>query len=408
MKQIYPLPIACLIACVALSACTDKPGTPPAGVSDDPVLSIPIQRDEHWIANATTVDGKPIRLMLDTGVTFAALADKGSAAAMPFTSEARSNLIKQGVLSSNFPEDGVVTLQTASDTKEAKIGLTPELRIQKWVMAAGQPVFQDDIEKINALSGGERIDGIVGIEAMRNLTWRADYTTGQLSAYDGKPPAHDWQQCTFMAFDVNQNRVPVVELALGNQVSHVGIDTGDTGDIAITQDGFEGMSNSHMFESYGVVYSFDATHRLIPQRTGLLPGISVGHKALPKLVVTGNAPADRVGLGLLSKMDRVELDFRHYRLCFDLPATPRDSTVGVVGAAIVKSDNHYVVLAVAPNGRLEASGVKEGDWIMMVDQQTAAALDSKALYKVLNDPQTREVTIRRANQSLSLKLKHMD
>ena len=401
------LAIIGLAVCAVLAGCGNKeeakpvPATPDAA-NETPALSIPLQRDGHWIVAAQDTDHKSHRVLLDTGASFNVLENQGSLAAAPLTADAEAALLRQGVLTSPVA-DADVTIDTTSDPRQLKLGLTPALTVQGWSMPAGALALRGGMGRI-ASAGDASFDGIIGTDMMRSLTWRADYVAGRLTAYQKEAPSHDWQQCTFMALDA-RTRVPFVELGFGDSATFVVLDTGYDGEVMLPQEPFDNLAKSHAFLQTGTTPTIGMANRVVERRQGLLAGLSIGQKPLPKLVVAEATTDARIGMGLLEKMDRFELDFRHYRFCFDLPSTPRDSALAAPRSALLRSGDTYEIVTLAPGDRMARSGGQPGDKIAMVDQTSVATLDLARVTELLGAATTTQVTVQRGRRTLVLKLK---
>ncbi|RKP54576.1 hypothetical protein D7S86_12925 [Pararobbsia silviterrae] len=282
-------------------------------------------------------------MLLDTGAAFAILGHEGGLTPRPLTPEVEAGWLKRGVIRAPTA-DGAMSVSMPSQDRVLKVGVFPGVQIQKWRIAAGQPALQADIGQF-ASATDVRFDGVVGIESMRALTWRADYVSGTLSAYGDEAPAHDWQQCVFMTFGSDAG-LPMIDAGLdGGEAGQLGIDTGDSADLQLGREAFEWLRAGRRFSAMGLASSSDASSQIRHEPSGLLSGVSIGQRMMPKLEVTPVDPfPQHVGLGLLSKMDRVELDFRHFRFCFDMPAKPVDSKVSWVGAALVRAQDGYPIV----------------------------------------------------------------
>jgi hypothetical protein len=394
--------------CAVLPGCNsehDASGSAQHGHSvEAPVLSIPIHRDEDWIAEVMGPDHKPYNLLIDTGATLNALDRQGPLAASPITQEGEAALVRQGVLY-KATADGTVSAQTPSDATQFKLGLSPKLQIQRWTVPAGTPALMMEMARVGS-KAEKPFGGIIGSENMRSLTWRADYVAGQLTGYANEAPAHDWQQCTFMTLDTN-SRMPIIELTLGDESNWFGLDTGDNAEIGLPQETFDALEKAAAFESRGEVIHYDVTDRFLVREEGLLAGLSIGPQKLPKLLVDGGSSTPRLGRGALQKMDRFELDFRHFRFCFDLPSRPADSKVSRVGAALVRSGVYYNVAALIPDGRLARSGIEVGDQISNVSGTVVATLNYARLRDLLDEPATDQITVQRGGRTFVVKLKPM-
>lgn len=392
--------IAGAVVCALLAACNSKQDAANAD-PDTAVLSIPIQRNGSWVIEAQDAGNKTHRILLDTGASFNLFEAAGPLAAGPLTRKAESILLRQGVLT-RPTADASLTINTLSDAHQIEMGLSPALRVQGWSMPAGTLAFRGKIGRM-ASADDQPFDGIIGVESMRDLTWRADHVAGRLTAYANAAPAHEWQQCTFMTLDTRTHS-PLIELGLDGESNQFILDTGLDSDVLLPQALFDNLQKAKKFPRVQTVFTTDITNRVVPRPEGLLAGLSIGQKAMPRLAVSGDSPDLRVGMGLLEKMDRFELDFRHYRFCFDLPAAPKDSVLTEVNSVLERRGASYEVLALLPGGRLAESGVKVGDQITMVDEVFVKTLDLAQMSALLSNPATSELTLQRGNSPWVVKL----
>ncbi|MDR3100348.1 MAG: hypothetical protein LBV73_25195 [Paraburkholderia sp.] len=402
----FKLAIAGAGLCALLAGCNEKRATPPLPSASNaaPLLSIAIQRNGHWITGVQTSGDKSHRMLLDTGASFNMLPAEGALAAAPLTQEAQAALLKQGTLKGPG-DDGAPSVITPGEPRQIKLGLNPALRIQGWSMPSDTLALQG---KLGALAAAEdaSFDGIIGIDSMRDLTWRADYVTGTLTAYAGEAPEHEWQQCTFMTLDT-RTRTPLIELSLGDEHRFFILDTGYDADLLVSQEVFEHYVKAKRFPKIGASFSAGVTDRLAARPEGLLSGLTIGQKRLPTLAVSGGSPDQRLGMGLLEKMDRFELDFRRFRFCFDLPAVPENSALAQENSILERRGERYEVLALLPDGRLAQSGVKAGDQIEMVDQISVKTLNLAQLGELLSNPATGELTVLRGKSPWIVPLKKL-
>ncbi len=393
-----------LVLCTLLLGCHSKQDAqtaPAATAASTPLLSIPLQRNGQWVVEAQGADNRSLPLLLDTGATLNALPEQGPLAATPITKETEAALLKQGALNSPTG-DGTLSAGTLSDPRQFKLGISPALRIQNWSMPAGAPALLGDLGRVASVDDAP-VKGIIGSETMRNLTWRADYVDGHLTAYSNEAPAHEWQQCTFMALDPQQ-RTPIISLSLDGESRFFILDTGYDADVAIPADMFDVLVQAKRFPNVGTVSGIDVTNRVSHNRQGLLAGLTIGQKTLPKLVVSDASQDPRIGLGTLEKMDRFELDFRRNRFCFDLPAAPRDSAITPPSSVLLRAGERYEIASLAPDGRLARSGAKVGDLITQVGQTSVAKLDLGPTIELLSNPATGQVSVLRDNRTLVIKL----
>ncbi|MDR3096088.1 MAG: hypothetical protein LBV73_03325 [Paraburkholderia sp.] len=397
--------IAGAVLCTLLAACTGKQDAqqPAAKASADaPVLSVPLQRNGSWVVEAQDAQNKTHRVLLDTGASLSMFEPEGPLTAAPLTKAAEAAFLRQGALASPT-DDGNLTAGVFGQAHKMALGLGPALRIQQWSLPAGTLVFRAKFGRL-ASADDQPFDAVIGIEHMRDLIWRADYATGRLTAYANAAPAHDWQQCTFMTLATGTS-IPLIEFSFESESNYFAMDTGFDSDVKLPQELFENLENAKRFPHVQTTFTTDITNRVVPNPQGLLAGLAIGQKTLPRLKVNGGSADPLFGMGLLEKMDRFELDFRHYRFCFDLPATPKDSTLTPSHSLLERSGEHYEVIGLLPDGALAHSGVKAGDQIAMVDQTSVAKLDLDQVYALLGSGNTRQVTVQRGERTLVIDLK---
>ncbi|WP_321886553.1 hypothetical protein [Paraburkholderia bannensis] len=389
--------------CALLAGCSEKPpAAAPLASADTPLLSVPIQRNGAWVIEAQDASNKTHRLLLDTGASFDVFEAQGPLAATPLTQDAEAAFLRQGVLTHPGADSGM-TVNTLSNAHHTELGLRPALRAQGWTLPADTLALKDKFGRI-ALTGDTPFDGIIGVESMSKLTWRADYVAGKLTAYADAAPAHDWQQCTFMTRDLRA-RSPLIELGLANESNQFVLDTGFDADILLPQELFDNLEHAKQFAQVQTVFTTDITNQVIPRPEGLVAGFTIGQIAMPRLAVQGRGQDLRLGMGVLEKMDRFELDFRHYRFCFDLPSKPQDSTLTVVRSTLERQGDRYAIVTLAPDGRLAESGANMGDLIAQVDGTDVKALNLDQLSERLANPAPHEVTVQRGDRTLALKLR---
>ncbi|WP_321883273.1 hypothetical protein [Paraburkholderia bannensis] len=395
--------IAGTALCALLAGCGEKPpAAAPVASADAPLLSVPIQRNGAWVIEAQDASNKTHRLLLDTGASFDVFEAQGPLAAAPLTKDAEAEFLRQGTLTRPTAGSGM-NVNTLSDAYHTEFGLRPALRVQNWALPAGSPAFRGELGRI-ATIGDAPFDGIIGVDSMSKLTWRADYVAGKLTAYADAAPTHDWQQCTFMTRD-SRTRSPLIELSLGDESNQFVLDTGYDADIMVPQELFDNLERARQFPQVHTVFGTDIANRTIPRPEGLIAGFAIGQKAMPKLTVQGGGQDLRLGIGVLEKMDRFELDFRHYRFCFDLPSKPQDSALTVVRSTLERQGDRYAIVTLAPDGRLAESGANMGDLIAKVDGTDVKTLDLEQLSERLANPATHEVTLQRGDRTLALKLR---
>jgi len=412
----HPFPlVAVLIGATLLPACgtLSEPGSSPSSSSSQasapapaPLLSVPIERGKRWMAQATGADGHTFSLALDTGATYAVLERGGRLPARPMSEEAHRRFLVQGTLDAPVDREGL-TVDTLSGVSTMQAGTTPALRIQGWALPAGEVAVIADLTRFNARTA-RRIDGILGMEAMRRLVWRADYTAGRLTAYADAAPAHAWQQCTFMTLEPSQ-RMPVIPYWLDRDSGgFIGIDTGSNGDIAISAQDFDRLDAGHGFDRVGLNWGYGLSGDYAFVRQGLLAGMRFGQRTLPKLTVDRVETAQpQLGMGVLARMDRFELDFRRGQFCFDMAADARDSHVSMLGAALVRVDGAIKVEAVSPDGRLGQIGIRPGDVIASIGPAAVGALSDTEVNARLEDPATQSIGVQRDGKSVGVRLHGM-
>lgn len=397
MKGYFVLaPLALLLSGVELSSVSA------AEEARAPLLTLPIQRDKHWVVQGRTGDGKDVRLLLDTGASISVLNNSGPFTGAPITPEAEARFLKEGTL--DWPMQNKVLGETTSSDIELQLGIAPAISIQGWTIPGEQLAVRHDLSPVEQASTEDSFDGVLGLESMARLTWRADYVAGVLTAYDQAPPAREWQQCVFMTLSLPPT-YPVLRMTLGETLVPVIIDTGANDELSISDEDYDALKQAKMFVGTGLNYGLGASNQYVVNEHGILPGLHIGQQPLPRLQVQAGAPTARLGLGTLSKLDRFEMDFRHHRFCFDSAASPQDSKVSTVGAVLLRDGDAYVVKAVSPKGILGMSGLKVGDRLVSVGEVRTDTLKQRALYDALDATESQDVTVLRANRTLQVKLK---
>ena len=335
--------------------------TPSARIEDaGGVTRVPFQLVNNHIYVDGSIDGKPARLLVDTG---------GANLVTPAAAE-RLGLRGEGKLAASGVGDNQVDLAFARGR---------EVRVGGSVLA--RPVFYViDLGSLGAVEGVVA-DGLVGFEMFRRFCVTVDYTAHVLTLavpakFAPPPDAH------VVPFELAE-RIPVVTGKLDGVPVRISVDTGSRSSLTL---------HAPFVREHDLVKRYDAAPERVtgwgvggpskgrPARLGALELGDLAIKDIAGDLYTGDKGAfanpdlsANLGGGVLRRF-RVSFDYDARKMYlapnadFDRP-DPFDRS----GMWVLGDGDALKVAAIAPKGAAEKTGLKAGDRILSVGAEPAKA-----------------------------------
>jgi outer membrane lipoprotein-sorting protein len=332
------------------------PAMPATAKIDDPsgVTRVPFELVNNHIYADATIDGKPVRMLVDTG---------GANLLTP-ASAARLGLKGEGKLAASGVGDEQVDLSLAH-AKEVRLGGA----------VLERPVFYViDMGDLPATEGVAS-DGLVGFEMFRRFRVTVDYAAHTLTLADPSkftPPAG----AHVVPFDMAE-RIPVVTGTLDGLPVRISVDTGSR--VSLTMHA-PFVHDHDLVARYGAApetvtgWGVGGPSKARPARLGTLTLGDLAIKDIAGDLATGNKGAfanpdlsANLGGGVLRRFT-VSFDYDAHKMYLAPNADfAKPDLYDRSGTWITLDGEALKVVAVAPEGAAEKAGLKVGDRILSID-----------------------------------------
>jgi hypothetical protein len=381
------------------------PVFPPAEVTvrtGDGPLSLPFTLINNHVIVQSTVEGKPIQLLLDTGMPMDGLmlyrTDKVAAMKLPYEEGMKARIAGAGGDGGGVEADIVSGLTVDIGT----------LRL-KQVRAIVPP----------PLPGlADYHDGVIGATLFNNFVVAIDYDARRITLHDPKtwePPP----QAKIVSFRLEHN-APFVEVGVldaeGRRIpATVVVDLGAGHPISLNLGVVEGLAAPP--GAIRAIVGFGVSGRL-PGRVGRIPGLEIGGLTLHDVVATfPDSEVQRpggeefhggnLGDGVLQRFN-IAIDYRNRRLAltpnksFDRPFEWDMSGLWLQPDA----QGALVVDFVVEDSPARAAGVLVGDVVTTVNGRDVKPADLSSLRETLRNPgQQVDITILRDGKLVPVSLR---
>lgn len=261
---------------------------------------------------------------------------------------------------------------------------SPPLTIGAVQIPALSPVLCLDLSHLRA-SDGTRIDGVLGVDALRTCCMRLDFECGKLSFLKYAPT----DAGTEVRF-VQKSAFPVIDAILGGcGRRQFLLDTGFNGEACISHRDFNALLQRREIVPAGTVAatSFSARYHL---RLGVLavPLRQAGHSHCP--LVLGEFPASStprsiLGMEYLSRFV-VTIDFPNRSAYFKKAKSFRTlrPAADLIGVQLARVDGRFIVDSVRQGDRTTPHA-RIGDILESIDEISAMDLTDVEVVKRLSD-----------------------
>ena len=312
------------------------------------LIGPPALAEEHRWATEGSINGRPARLVLDTGVSF------------PLAMQRRTMPDFELELDAARPIEPSMEGVVAGFSKAARIALPPAYEAEDAVFA----ILEDGPEALQW-----DLDAIIGWPGMSGNRLHYSGTGGiRMSGHEMEVAPSGW--AAFAMLDSN-----VLEFDAGGADAPlpVLIDTGWSGGVQLSPALWQAWRARHTERPHTLISTFSPAFGLVTMEQVLADRIEIGGLVLHNVLVSEAPPSDARGsvepeavLGLAA--------FANHELLIDGPA--RKVRVAPVGAALVKPLYNRLgatfvpgtmAARVAPGSPAGAADVRNGDVLLAID-----------------------------------------
>ncbi|MFC0399586.1 aspartyl protease family protein [Paraburkholderia rhizosphaerae] len=360
---------------VAIAGCTNHGDTTPASPAfPQPALTTPISR--YSLIVPVSIAGKTYRFMLDTGAGYTIIDPH---VASTITRRADDNEVPER-LHQGFAE-GVSTISGTLGKQDVTFWQSLPLGIGNHMIRSATPWIGLDLSLMTKATGVQ-IDGLIGADVFRQLTWQVDNMNRTLTVLSDVPSTNRYQHC--VPYQSAYGQPPEIQLDLqsGNWVPFR-IDTG-------ALDSFAPLDLLEALHKDGNDIRPIGGSRIVTANGGrdsagyLVDGLSLGGQAVGRLRFQESAGGlNNLGMGFFSRFDNYVLIPAEMVFCYNAKNFTRDDGERLRGIPLM-----YV------NGRIEIGddtpkdfpeyGLKRGDVLLEVNGQKPSPADIEELRERLD------------------------
>jgi hypothetical protein len=326
------------------------------------------------------VDGRPARFLIDTGCSHTSLGFS----IRPLLGESI----------------GKRTSKSPGGRVERELFAWPKVELGDLHIESEQSVSCEDFHELT-LRAGIEIDGLIGMDVLRQYVLQIDFDEGLLRLSDALPGLPQ-ELGTALRLSYLYG-IPCVSAQAGSIQADYQIDTGSTNNC-IAHASFVTLANQGELDT-GSSYKVLTVAGGTPTTPCLLHSFTLGDHVHSNLFCNSSSE-NLLGMRYLSR----------YILTFDFPRNIAyfrkgrryasiDST-GFSGIQTARNETGFSVLAVTPGGAAAAAGIQVGDQIVEINGKSAATMDTFQLGEFLTAAPGRQVsvTLRRGRYDIQASL----
>ncbi|NHB92118.1 aspartyl protease family protein [Photorhabdus cinerea] len=330
-----------------------------------------------------TISGKKYQFWLDTGASYTVIDNKLAKTLTQITPESEIPITFHHMLS-----DGLIT---TSEKRLHKADLTLwqplAITLGNYTVPGSDPWIGIDMSLFSQ-SIGQKIDGILGIDTFRQLSWEVNNLNHTLTAWRHAPSILNYQQCE--PYSDSYNRSPAI------QVSNVifNIDTGASHSYA-SQEFIEYLKKEYKDKiSEGINVKYASASGLDSSKEYLINGFYLQQLPVGRLRVSENKnDLYSLGLNFFSRFDDYLFIPNKMLLCFNAKNFTRYDNK-LFRTIMVRYFNNKIEVFYNEPKDIEKFGLKNGDIVLEVNGQKILPKDITYVRNQLSETPAGKLTIK--------------
>jgi predicted aspartyl protease len=283
--------------------------------SNQPVLIIPINR--HAIIVPVAINGRNYRFLLDTGASYTMIDNALAATLTRATPESQIPFVFQQMLAA-----GLTTVDGKLKKDDIKLWQAKPIALGDYQIVGADPWLGHDMSLLTQ-SLGERIDGILGVEVFRQLSWAVDNTHKTLTIWQQAPSTLGYRQC--VPYNDTHGGSPEIAIDFTNNWASFRVDTG--ADYTIVSGEFLKFlhDNGGQVEQTGNDAPSVSASGLGSTDSYLVDGLSFNNTAIGSLQVgQGNSGFNHIGMNFLARFEQYLFTPNKMLFCYNAASFTRN------------------------------------------------------------------------------------
>ncbi|WP_434526874.1 aspartyl protease family protein [Photorhabdus asymbiotica] len=356
---------------------------PPITEENKPVLSTKLNIHQPTaLIIPVTISGKKYQFWLDTGASYTVIDNKLAKTLTQTTPESKIPVTFHRMLS-----EGVTTTSGTLHKADLTLWQPLAITIGSYTVPGSDPWIGLDMNLFSQ-SIGQKIDGILGIDTFRQLSWEINNLNHTLTVWRHAPSILNYQQCE--PYSDSYNRSPAI------QVSNVifNIDTGASHSYA-SQEFIEYLKKEHKDRiSEGINVKYASASGLDSSKEYLIDGFYLQQLPVGRLRVSENRQdLYSLGLNFFSRFDDYLFIPNKMLLCFNAKNFTRYDNK-LFRAIMVRYFNNKIEVFYNEPKDIEKFGLKNGDVVLEINGQKILPKDITYVRNQLSETPAGKLTIK--------------
>ena len=347
-SALLALGVALLVA-----ACGERAAPPRDKVT--PVLSAAFQPNRGLIV-PVTIGGKGYHFIVDTGASFTAIDNRLAQTITRVASDEHAPATFRSMM-----ERGLVTPNGVLPMERMRLWQSLPIQLGDYEVPPFYPWVGLDLTLVSQASGMQ-IDGIIGMDIVRQLSWMADNRRGQLTVWRHPPAGEHLSHC--VPYQDSFGLSPAIVLYRGEEFGNFRFDTGSRYSL------MSGATLAHFVSQKAATplggAALSATVNGVAQsHEYMISGLTFDGQAIGRLTVSESGE-DVLGLNFLAHFDRYMLVPGTMEFCYEASRFPEDEPLPLRWIPLRFVDGHVELFGSAPD-ELARYGLRNGDVLIEIN-----------------------------------------
>lgn len=320
-----------------------------------PVLSVSFQPNSAFIV-PVTIEGKDYHFLVNTGASYSVLDNQLAARITQAASDDQIPVALREML-----ERAAAKTHDPSGPARVRAWRSLPIRLGDYEAPPFNPWLGLDLSLISQ-SYGTQIDGVLGIEIFRQLSWVADNRTGRLTVWREPPTGVSFAHC--VAYQDSFGRSPGVLLGVGDQDANFRFVTGVSDSIVSGPVLAWLTSHQGATRLDGTMLAATADG-LADSPEYLVSALSFGGTPVGRLRVTEGAE-NILGMNFLARLDRYLFAPSTMEFCYEAGHFTRDDLPSLRRVPIRFVNGRVEFFSNAAQ-EIAGYGLKQGDVLLDIN-----------------------------------------
>ncbi|WP_084664281.1 aspartyl protease family protein [Pandoraea faecigallinarum] len=351
-----------LMGAVALFTAGCGERTEPARSDATPVMNASFKANTGFIV-PVTIGGAVYHFLIDTGASFSVIDNQLAASITRVANDAQIPVIFHKML-----ENGLSTPNGKLTRAQVRLWQSLPIGLGSYEIPGVLPWIGLDLSLVSQ-AAGRKIDGMLGMDAFRQLNWVADNRSGVLTVWRHRPGAERFGHC--VPYEDSFGLSPGIVLNFGEAWATFRFDTGARYSIVAEQPTLAHFMSQKATTPVGAAAPTATVNGVSQSRDHLVNGLSFDGQALGRFRVSEGSE-NMLGLNFLARLDRYMFVPSTMEFCYEASHVTQEERQPLRSIAIRFVDDHVEFFSNGPKD-LDRYGLQPGDVLIDINGQRLEA-----------------------------------